>query len=76
LKQIPNKVKYLFFAVKIYTSGLTFENVKNPFVRMLDKGETQISHYKIQTVAQNATALVFCKIYRMGKKVRRWKIFK
>ena len=45
---------------------MTFDNVKNPFVRMLDKGEKVISHYKIKSVAGQSTALVFCKIYRLG----------
>jgi len=71
LDKVPPQIKYLFFAVKVYTAGKTFSQVRNPFVRMVDVNKRKvIAKFMVKDIAGNDTGMMFCKVFRMGPRWR------
>ena len=65
LDSVLPDVHTLAFVVNIYTSGGSFSQVYDAYVRLCDEKGHELARYKLDG-SVNTTGLVFCKLYRSG----------
>ncbi|KAL0479230.1 hypothetical protein AKO1_008051 [Acrasis kona] len=64
LNSLPSKVYSLVALINVFSGG-SFRNVKNAFVRIVDRGtKRQICRYMLTDADLNATAYIMCRVYR------------
>jgi len=65
LNAIPPKYDYVFFVIQIFTANKTFQEVRNPFVRVVDKVmQKELAIFYPRDIAKDAAALVVGSIFR------------
>ena len=74
LDQVAPQVDRVVFAVSIYdgdTSGHTFGQVRNAYIRVLDRDtRAEVARYALSEDASDETAMVYGELYRNGQE---WK---
>merc|ERR1712232_1343188 len=63
LKAIPQKVQQIVIAVNIYTLGMSFANVSNPYCRLVIDGNEEICRYMLSQAGRD-TGLVISRLFR------------
>jgi len=65
LNAIPKKYEFVFFVIQIFTANKTFQEVRNPFVRVVDKVmQKELAIFYPRDIAKDAAALVVGSIFR------------
>merc|ERR1711879_1023707 len=66
LKRLSRKVNTLIFIVTLFTSGATFSEVEDSYVRLIDSSsKKEYCRYTIESSGKE-TAKIMCKLYRYG----------
>jgi len=66
LKRLSRKVNTLIFVVTLFTSGATFADVEDSYVRLIDANtKAEYCRYTIESSGKE-TAKIMCKLYRYG----------
>jgi len=63
LEAVPSNITQIIFVVNIYTKGRTFQQVANPYCRILDNQQQELARYSL-TEAGNQTGLVMARLFR------------
>jgi tellurium resistance protein TerZ len=63
LDRIPAKVGQIFFVVNIYTRGVTFDQVSNPYCRIFDGSGNELARYRLKE-GRGEKGLVISRLFR------------
>jgi len=69
LEQVAQRVQQIFFVVNIYTKGKTFEQVANPYCRIMDPSGAELARYELQDGGAQ-TGLIIARLFRSGGGIR------
>eukprot|EP00929_Paragymnodinium_shiwhaense_P057011 TRINITY_DN28531_c0_g1_i1.p1 TRINITY_DN28531_c0_g1~~TRINITY_DN28531_c0_g1_i1.p1 ORF type:complete len:424 (-),score=92.38 TRINITY_DN28531_c0_g1_i1:100-1371(-) len=61
--ELPSWANQIVFIVNIYTKGLSFEAVRNPYCRILDATGTELARYQLRE-ARRESGLIIARLYR------------
>lgn len=69
LDRIPAHVVQVFFVVNVYTKGVTFQKVRNAYVRIFNDAGDEMARYQLQEAGREQ-ALIIARLFR--ENVERW----
>lgn len=61
-QSVPDWVQQIFFCVNIYTKGVSFERVANPYCRILD-GTNELARYELKEAGRES-GLIIARLFR------------
>merc|ERR1712039_874435 len=59
----------IFFVVNIYTKGVSFEKVANPYCRIVDNSNNELARYELKE-AGSQSGLIIARLFRAESGVR------
>jgi tellurium resistance protein TerZ len=62
-EKVPAKVTQIIFVVNIYTRGVTFQSVRNPYCRIFNEAGEELARYQL-TEAGNQSGLIVARMFR------------
>ena len=63
LLAVPGWVQQLVFCVNIYSKGVSFSQVANPYCRILDSGDTELARYELKEAGKE-NGLLIARLFR------------
>mmetsp|Transcript_45143 Transcript_45143/g.84475 ORF Transcript_45143/g.84475 Transcript_45143/m.84475 type:complete len:546 (+) Transcript_45143:120-1757(+) len=69
LSSVPSSIAQIFFVVNIYNKGVTFNQVKNAYCRIVDGDGSEMARYRL-TDASNHSGLAIARFFRIN--ASRW----
>merc|ERR1712060_251424 len=63
LEAVPKWVAQIFFTVNIYSKGVTFEKVANPYCRILDSSGQELARYELKEAGRQ-NGLIIARMFR------------